>query len=102
MATAHVDKDSESWILGLSKEVYDISEFLVLFEKIAQKCRNSNKKIATVRVLFGGSVFRGERGIKRSRKTQGIQIWWRFALNIPLKLKNLQKCLKRAKTSMFF
>ena len=56
MATAHVDKDSESWILGLSKEVYDISEFLVLFEKSAQKCRNSNKKIAAVRVLFGGSV----------------------------------------------
>ena len=56
MATAHVDKDSESWILGLSKEVYDISEFLVLFEKIAQKCRNSNKKIATVRILFGRSV----------------------------------------------
>ena len=40
MATAHVYKGSESWILGLSKEVYNISEFWVLFEKIAQKDRN--------------------------------------------------------------
>ena len=55
-ATPFIDKDSECWILGLSNEVYNISEFWVLFEKIAQNRRNLTQKIATGPILFCGSV----------------------------------------------
>ena len=56
VATPYADKVSESWILGLSNEVYNISEFWVLFEKIAQNRRNLTQKIATGPILFCGSV----------------------------------------------
>ena len=53
-ATPFIDKDSECWILGLSNEIYNISEFWVLFEKIAQNRRNLTQKSRPDQYFFVG------------------------------------------------